>query len=211
MERALHTVVCHICAGNGLLFFDSAVTVDFMVDFIMYKKTFLREIIKRLKSQFTEEELLHKSANVWAEVQAKPMFRQAESVLLYWSMPEEVYTHDLIRRWYGKKTIILPVVDGDKLRLIPFAGEQSLMRNAVMNLYEPQGYDYSSPETIELAIIPGIAFDLNNHRLGRGQGYYDRLLPQLNTYNIGVCFDFQLFEAIPYEEFDVRMDEVVSG
>jgi 5-formyltetrahydrofolate cyclo-ligase len=64
-------------------------------------------------------------------------------------------------------------------------------------------------ETVELAIVPGIAFDRSNHRLGRGRGYYDRLLPQLNSYILGICFDFQLFDAIPYDEYDVPMDEVV--
>ena len=148
---------------------------------------------------------------VWAEVEAKPQFRQAMVLLLYWSMSGEVYTHDFIKRWCDEKTIILPVVDGDRLRLAPFAGKESLRWNFSMKLYEPQGYDYPSPERIELAVIPGIAFDRCNNRLGRGGGYYDRLLPQLNTYNIGVCFDFQLFDTIPYEEYDVKMDEVVSG
>ena len=177
----------------------------------MDEKALLRQNVKRLKAQFTEEELTRRSVLIWAEVEAKPQFRQAASVLLYWSMPGEVYTHDFIRRWYGKKTIILPVVDGERLRLAPFAGESSLRQNTAMNLYEPHGCDFSSPETIELALVPGIAFDRSNHRLGRGGGYYDRLLPRLNTYNIGVCFGFQLFDAIPYENHDVTMDEVVSG
>jgi len=177
----------------------------------MYEKMQIRQKIKRLKAQFTEEELLRRSVMIWAEVEAKPQFQHAASVLLYWSMPGEVYTHDFIKRWRSEKTIILPVVDGDKLRLASFADEQSLRWNAVLKLYEPKGSDYTSPETIELAIVPSIAFDHSNHRLGRGGGYYDKLLPQLNTYNIGVCFDFQLFEAIPYKEFDVQMDEVVSG
>ena len=177
----------------------------------MLEKPLLRQEVKHLKARFTEEELLRKSVMVWTEVEAKPQFRQAKSMLLYWSTPGEVYTHDFIRRWHGEKTIILPVVDGERLRLASFAGEESLRQNAAMNLYEPQGCDYSSPETIELSIVPGIAFDRNNHRMGRGRGYYDRLLPQLNTYKIGVCFDFQLFDAIPYEKYDVPMDEVVNG
>ena len=177
----------------------------------MDEKTILRQEVKRLKAQLTEEELLRRSAMVWAEVETKPQFTQATSVLLYWSMPGEVHTHDFIRRWHSEKTIILPVVNGDELRLAPFEGKQSLQLNTVMNLYEPQGNDYPSPKTIQLAIVPGIAFDRNNHRLGRGRGYYDRLLPQLNTCNIGVCFNFQLFDTIPYDEYDVAMDEVVSG
>ena len=174
-------------------------------------KILLRREVKRLKGLLTEENRLRKSAAIWTQVEGMPRFASATTVLLYWSMPGEVHTHDFIRRWRYEKMIILPVVDGDHLRLVPFDGEQSLRRNVAMNLYEPQGSDYLSPQSIELAIVPGIAFDRDHHRLGRGRGYYDRLLPQLHTYNIGVCFDFQLFDAIPFEKFDVPVDEVVTG
>ena len=169
-----------------------------------------RNEVKRLKALFTEDELLRKSVRVWEQVENNPHFRQAASVLLYWSIPGEVHTHDFIRRQCSNKIIILPVVDGDRLRLALFEGEQLLIRNPVMNLYEPQGSDYPSPLTIEMAIVPGMAFDRCNHRIGRGRGYYDRLLPQLRTYKMGVCFDFQLFDSIPCGKYDVDMDEVVT-
>jgi 5-formyltetrahydrofolate cyclo-ligase len=175
------------------------------------EKTLLRREVKRLKGLRDDGELLHKSATVWAKIEATPCFGRAASVLLYWSMPGEVCTHDFVRRWSHEKTVILPVVDGNHLRLVRFEGEQSLRRNAAMNLYEPQGNDFPTPLSIELAIVPGIAFDRHNHRLGRGRGYYDRLLPGLHTYNIGACFDFQLFDNIPFGEHDVPMDEVVAG
>jgi len=170
----------------------------------------LRQEVKCLKALMTEEELLRKSARVWERVNANLRFRQAKTVLLYWSMPDEVYTHDFIKRWSNEKTIILPVVDGEHLRLALFEGEQSLRLNAAFNLYEPQGNDYPSPQTIELSIVPGVAFDRNNNRLGRGRGYYDRLLPKLNSYNIGVCFDFQVFDVVFCDENDVAMDEIFS-
>ena len=174
------------------------------------QKKLLRQEVKRLKELLTDDDLLRKSAHVWTKIEENPRFIQAKSVLLYWSMRGEVHTHDFIRRWQNEKTIILPVVDGYRLRLALFEGEQSLRQNTVMQLYEPQGNDYPLPQTIDLAIVPGVAFDRCHHRLGRGCGYYDRLLPQLNTYNIGVCFDFQLFDTIPYEENDVAMDEVAN-
>ena len=175
----------------------------------MVEKKILRQEIKRLKALTTSDDLLHRSARVLARVETNPRFRMATSVLMYWSMPGEVFTHDFIRRWSGKKTIILPIVDGNRLRLAPFDGEQSLRLNAALNLYEPQGDDYPLPQTIEVAIVPGIAFDRKLHRLGRGGGFYDRLLPQLKAYRIGVCFDFQMFDEIPSSAEDVAMDEVV--
>ena len=175
----------------------------------MEEKTWFRSKVRELKGMRSEEELQCKSAAVWAQVEAMPRFRNAASVLMYWSMPGEVHTHEFIGRWSGKKTIILPVIDGNNLRLASFEGEDSLRKNVAMNLYEPQGGDFAQP--VDLAIAPGIAFDRNNHRMGRGHGYYDRLLPSLRTYCIGVCFDFQLFDAIPYGEYDVPVDEVMAG
>ncbi|KAA6309047.1 5-formyltetrahydrofolate cyclo-ligase, partial [termite gut metagenome] len=48
------------------------------------------------------------------------------------------------------------------------------------------------------------------NRLGRGKGYYDKLLPHLSAYKIGIGFSFQLVEEVPAREFDVRMDEVIT-
>lgn len=77
----------------------------------------------------------------------------------------------------------------------------------VGSLFPQEEYDQ-----IELAIIPGMAFDAMGHRLGRGKGYYDRLLPQLTAaYKIGVCYPFQFVSDVPSEEHDVRMNEVICG
>ena len=63
---------------------------------------------------------------------------------------------------------------------------------------------------IDVAIIPGMSFDNDGNRLGRGKGYYDRLLAKIpQTYKIGMCFDFQKVEEVPTEETDIRMDEVL--
>ena len=62
-----------------------------------------------------------------------------------------------------------------------------------------------------MAVIPGMAFDSNGNRLGRGKGYYDRFLSMLpaRIYKIGVCFDFQKFEHIPTATNDIQMDCVI--
>ncbi|MCF0205812.1 MAG: 5-formyltetrahydrofolate cyclo-ligase, partial [Bacteroidales bacterium] len=63
----------------------------------------------------------------------------------------------------------------------------------------------------DLIIVPGVAFDRNGNRLGRGRGYYDRFLCKYpKVEKIGICFDFQLLEEIPTEPTDIRMDKVVS-
>ena len=62
-----------------------------------------------------------------------------------------------------------------------------------------------------LAIIPGMAFDGNHNRLGRGKGYYDRFLQKISqVYKIGICFPFQLVGEIPTEETDIKMDAMIG-
>ena len=109
--------------------------------------------------------------------------------------------------------VLLPVVVGDDLELRLYQGEDSL-RAGAYNIMEPVGPLFP-PEAygqIELAIVPGMAFDAAGHRLGRGKGYYDRLLPRLaSAYKVGVCYPFQFIADVPSEEHDVAMNEVVCG
>ena len=59
--------------------------------------------------------------------------------------------------------------------------------------------------------MPGVAFDHDGNRMGRGKGYYDRFLPLIpSTYKIGICFPFQMITSIPAEEHDIRMDEIIT-
>ena len=78
---------------------------------------------------------------------------------------------------------------------------------------DPSHCPLVAPEAIDLAIIPGVAFDPETGvRLGRGGGYYDRLLasPGFRAVTVGACFDLQLVAGLPAEEHDQRVDLVVS-
>ena len=108
----------------------------------------------------------------------------------------------------GQKTILLPVVKGDELELRIYAGRQNLKNGEAYHIEEPTGEAFTAYEKIDLAIIPGVSFDAQGNRLGRGKGYYDKLLPLLHSYNIGICYNFQVSEKLPVEPFDRRMDEV---
>ena len=67
------------------------------------------------------------------------------------------------------------------------------------------------PESeIDLIIVPGVAFDRQHNRLGRGKGFYDRLLSTLDVPKIGICYDFQLKDQIPAEPFDRKMDLIIT-
>ena len=145
------------------------------------------------------------------QVEALEEFRRAGTVLLYWSMDDEVQTHDFVNRWYREKCILLPCVDGDDLRLRQYTGSECLKAGEQFGIGEPTGPEFTDLDSVELIIVPGVAFDSEGNRMGRGRGFYDRLLKSTpKAYKVGVAFDFQVIDRVPVEEFDVAMDRVVS-
>ena len=63
----------------------------------------------------------------------------------------------------------------------------------------------------DMLVVPGVAFDKDGNRLGRGKGFYDRLLQAETAFKVGFCFDFQLLPQIPVESFDMPMDAIVTN
>lgn len=65
-------------------------------------------------------------------------------------------------------------------------------------------------KNIGVALVPGVGFDLNGNRLGRGRGFYDRLLPQLNCPKVGIAFDLQIIENLPVEPHDAKVEVIIT-
>ena len=172
----------------------------------MNKKEIRKEISER-KKEFSEDELKQMSQKLMDGLEENVIFKCAKTVMIYYSLPDEVYTHEFLEKWYRDKTILLPVVSGDNIILKVYNGKDFIAKGAY-NIGEPQGEEFRCLTDIDMVIVPGVAFDNRGNRLGRGKGYYDRLLKQVRTFKVGVCFDFQLYEDIPTDELDVPMDEV---
>lgn len=168
-----------------------------------------RKYIRELKRQYTPEEKRRLSQPVLARLEQNERFRNAKLVLGYWSMEDEVDTHDFILRWADKKQFLLPCVRGDELELRYFKGLENLTPGELYAIPEPVGELFTEVERIDFIIVPGVAFDARGHRLGRGKGYYDRILRNCRAYKAGLCFDFQFLEEVPVDEHDISMDTVI--
>lgn len=173
------------------------------------RKKELRKLIAERKTLHCDSTLKALSADILASLETHPVFRKAKTILLYHSLKDEVQTHEFIGKWSSSKQIILPVVVGDILELRPFTGSVNLSVGSY-GIAEPTGKLFTDYASIDLAVIPGVAFDTSGHRLGRGKGYYDKLLPQIRAWKIGICFPFQLVDEVPSESFDVCMDEIIA-
>ena len=184
----------------------------------MLTKKELRAEIRRRKAQYSREALDELSAVIAGHLLQHPRLTGAKgAVLLYHALPDEVNLQRLFEsRGHGlppHTELLLPKVTGpDSMELRRYLSPEHLQTGAY-GIQEPTGPLFTDYDRITLAIIPGMAFDSDGHRLGRGKGYYDRLLPQLrHIYKIGVCFPFQYFTSpIPTTETDVAMDEVICS
>lgn len=137
-------------------------------------------------------------------------FNRAQVVAIYWSLPDEVQTHGFVERWSRTKTLLLPVVQGENMTLHPFAGRNK-MSSGRYRIAQPDTAPWTELEKIDLLIVPGVAFDPHGARLGRGKGFYDRLLTNLKAPRVGLCFELQLFNEIPTEAHDQPMHRIISG
>ena len=176
----------------------------------MIKKE-LRQLIRSRKRLFDKQALAEQSLVRIQQLMAHPRVMAAQTIMMYYSLPDEVCTHEAIQLLAEQgKTILLPVVTGDTSMALCRYAQPSDLRVGAFNIMESTGEPFNDYEQIDLAVVPGVAFDAEGHRLGRGRGYYDRFLPLLpNAYKLGLCFDFQKVEHVPTDSNDVLMDEIL--
>ena len=171
----------------------------------------LRQQIKQLKGMTPLAVREVESSMVFNKIRTMPVWQQAQHILCYWSLPDELPTHETVNNWLAQgKNIYLPRVVGDDLEIVPYHGAQSLDDNNKFHIGEPVG-DAVDPSCLELIIVPAVALDEKRNRLGRGKGFYDRLLSTTECPTIGVVCDFQLVEEVPVEPHDRPLDCVVTS
>ncbi len=132
-------------------------------------------------------------------------------VLAYWPLPDEVDIRPLIRQLVeAGTTVLLPRVTGEETMELRRYTSAADLQEGAFHIMEPVGEVFADYRQIDLALIPGMAFDAAGRRLGRGRGYYDRFLSLCPyIYKIGVCFPFQRVPLVPAADHDIVMDEVL--
>lgn len=145
---------------------------------------------------------------VFERLENTAAFMLAEKILMYHSLPDELETHRFLRKWGGKKHFFLPRVNGVNLEILPY--DETRLELGSFHIEEPTGNDTIDPDELELIVVPAVAFDRKGCRLGRGKGFYDRLLSHSKATKIGVGYEFQLMDEIPSEDHDVPMDMVIT-
>ncbi|MGI6047328.1 MAG: 5-formyltetrahydrofolate cyclo-ligase [Petrimonas sp.] len=175
---------------------------------IFSQKKVLRKKIAEIKQSYSEKELQNLSEEVISTLELTEVFQKAKIVLAYYNLPDEVNTHELIRKYHLQKQILLPMVNNSELVLKKYVSEESMITSD-FGIKEPMGEAFLEYDKIDLVIVPGVAFDRTLNRMGRGKGFYDRLLPKIKAPKLAVGFDFQIFEKIPADDEDIKMNMIV--
>ena len=176
----------------------------------MKEKDILRKQIKKAVAQLSSEEKKAAATALKKRIETSSFFVEARTILLFHSLPDEVCTHEWIADWHSRKKILLPVVKGDTLVVRPYAPDK--MSTGSYGIAEPAGEDVTDYSDIDLVIVPGVGFDPHGNRLGRGKGFYDRLLKKISVYVIKMKSELQhLFKNFNSIAFALYIQPVHIG
>lgn len=172
------------------------------------EKKQLRRFIKNMRLMLSEAERAAASGSIFERLEKTAQFLMSSRILMYHALPDEVDTRMFLDKWAPSKQFFLPRVNGVNLDILPY--DRSRLELGSFHIEEPTGDDLVDPSTLELIIVPAVAYDRKGNRLGRGKGYYDRLLAETSACKIGVAYEFQMLEEIPAEPHDVPVDMVIT-
>ncbi len=172
------------------------------------EKREIRRKIKNLRTMLSDLERATAADEVFEQLERTAAFMLADHILMYHSLPDELSTRRFLDKWQGRKQFYLPRVNGVHLDILPY--DKTRLELGSFQIEEPSGDDLADPETMELIVVPAVAYDRRGNRLGRGKGFYDRLLRETRATKIGVGYEFQLLDELPVEPHDVPMDYVIT-
>ena len=180
----------------------------------MMKKE-LRLRLRKIMAGLTAEDLHHRSLQACDRLTETDVYRAAEVIMVFLSLPTEVDTTPLVlQSWRDRKRVLAPKVSWEQRRMLPIE-VRSLsdgLEETRLGLREPaQGVPFPLDQ-IDVVIVPGLGFDVSGNRIGRGRGFYDRFLAQSEWHGVscGLALEVQVVEHVPTGEQDMRIDMLVT-
>lgn len=168
----------------------------------------IRNHIRTCKALLNDSERRTAADAVFSRIEKLAAFMMADSILVYHSLPDELSTREFISRWENEKRFFLPRVNGLNLEILPY--NRLTLKLGAFAIEEPEGDDTTDINEMEMVVVPAVAYDRRGNRIGRGKGYYDRLLTHTKALKVGVAYDFQLVDDFEPDPFDVPVDIVIT-
>lgn len=173
------------------------------------EKRAVRALIEQKRRIYPADKIQEDSEAIMTQLERMHWFRDAQTIMLYYPIHNEVDLRPLLKRYEGQKTFLLPVTHRKSIEVRKYDGED-MMRRGRYKVPEPQTSKWRG--NIDLIIVPGVVFDTLGNRIGRGGGFYDRFLKKhRNVHQIGVAYDFQVKKhEIPHGRLDHPMNSIVT-
>ena len=175
----------------------------------MDKKT-LRKQIREQKRAMTPEQIATASEKLVQMFLETDLYRQAKTIYGYLPYNQEVRTVSILERALaGGKRVAVPKVCGEEMKFI-YMTDLTQVEAGYAGIPEPIADGPVGDDPTALVLMPGMAFTKEGQRMGYGGGFYDKFLAEEpNHPTIALCYDFQIFESLPTEEFDIPVDCVL--
>ncbi len=179
---------------------------------IFQEKALLRERMRKLREKLGDNEVEEKSSEITKKLVQLEEYAKAKTVILYMGATKEVKTEEAVKAALGAgKRVAVPVSDLKNKRIIPTQlTSLADLKPGAYGILEPAGGKTVSGEEVELAIVPGLAFDKKGNRLGYGLGFYDRFLRDTNAKKVALAFDMQIVDRVPASGHDIAMDAIIT-
>ena len=183
-------------------------------------KAALRKEVLARRDALSHEQRAALSRPINEALLTLPAVRESRCLLVYACFRSEVMTHDLIAELSRQgKCLLLPKVDGGtrRLDLYEIADRDADTAPGVWQISEPvpARCRLASPDEVDFALVPGVAFDAQGHRLGYGGGFYDGLLAQLTPRLAPECivaaaFELQIVPEVPAAPKDIPVPRIIT-
>ena len=176
----------------------------------------LREQLHKRLLAIPPDERIEKSRRACKNLISTPQFQSATSIMIYLPLPHEVDTSEaILHAWQLGKSVSVPKISWQQRRMIAVEinSLETGLSTSSLGLRSPATGAPVPFEEIDLVVTPGIGFDKEGHRLGRGNAYYDRFFAdeKFRASKCGFAFDEQVIDPIPVDSNDVRMDLLVTN
>lgn len=175
------------------------------------KRRLRAEVLAR-RNSLAPEERERLGALLLERLFALQEIANAGTVMGFLSFGSEVATDPIVERLHREgRRVAVPAIAEHEIEAVGFAPGDPVSV-ASFGAREPLSRDALDPASIDVVLVPAVAFDRNGFRVGYGGGFYDRFLPRTgpDAFHIGICFSVQLAEAVPRGAMDVPVDAVVT-
>lgn len=176
------------------------------------KKSNLRKDVLTKRDGQSRQDINEKSAVIAERFLSIPEVKSGKIFLLYFAIKSEVNTRLIAEELLNiGKTVAFPRILGDNRMSLHKINSLEELADRQWSIPEPvEDAPQISPDEVDVAVIPGIAFDRHRCRLGWGGGYYDRFLPLSNCLSVGLAFDLQVVDDLPVEDHDHPLDMIIT-